>query len=670
MDIPNAPGCVQANLMKAGQIGGSEALRCLLAYWAARDPDPVGLTLPSRDKGRQIVKHDVLPLFRRTAALRRLLGHPAREALIESISLLNGFQLDLMWSGSATSMASNPYRRVVNDEVDKFEPWSGEEADAIAATEVRLTTYGDRRCQVNLSTPTTQAGKIYRLWLAATVKLFFHVPCPHCGHRQRLRWPQLKWAGLDTVEKWLAAARKAVKAGRTWYRTDKWTTRLPTPAALADHVAWLTDVRGRLTAAEGRADLADVLTSERERLIWYECEACGGRIADEQKVAMIRRGRWTTAEGFVTGADGRRHADAADVKAWPPETRIGLQISALYCLWIHWGQLVGEWLRSQDDREALFFFTTNRLGEAFEFRLKRSKPDLYAAKSRRAKLKAEVAPDWAWVLLATIDTQADGFYAVVRAWGGAMMSQRIWHGRLRTFDELDRLIGATAWPVAGNAFAPMKVALALIDSGGTTDRLLDVSRTHQVYKWAIPRQPLVRAIKGANRPGPGLFWPMKDPLGTPQRRRRAAARGLNARALQAWLVDTHRCNDLLADLIASGIKPAAGDDRPDGRPAEPERWLLNRRNDPEYNAHMANVQKTINPKTKEEIWTPARTGVRHDYRDCEAYQVAAAYMANVHLLPGSDQVMAWKRQAAEGPPAAAGAAEGPDWIGKRDGEWL
>ena len=48
-----------------------------------------------------------------------------------------------------------------------------------------------------------------------------------------------------------------------------------------------------------------------------------------------------------------------------------MQISSLPCLWIHWATLASEWLRSQDDPQALFFFITQRLGEPFEFRMKR-----------------------------------------------------------------------------------------------------------------------------------------------------------------------------------------------------------------------------------------------------------------------------------------------------------
>ncbi|MFZ1988885.1 MAG: phage terminase large subunit family protein, partial [Alphaproteobacteria bacterium] len=303
MNIVTRPGCVQANLCKAGQVGGSELLRTLLAYWAHVEPDPVGLTLPNRDKGRQITKGDILPMFRHTPVLRELIGSAARDTLIESISLLNGFELDLMWSGSATSMSAKAYRRVLNDEVDKFEPWTGEEPDAISATEVRLTSYGDSRLQFNVSTPTTTAGKIHQLVEGSSFKLYFHVPCPHCDHYQVQRWggPDtpygIKWMDLKLARLSLAAAEaallasKANKAGPLTYQVNNSVAHFSSLQDLETHLAWLRDWILRLEKAESRRDLATLLATERERAVWYQCEHCPGRIFNYQKAAMVRRGR-------------------------------------------------------------------------------------------------------------------------------------------------------------------------------------------------------------------------------------------------------------------------------------------------------------------------------------------------------------------------------------------
>lgn len=663
MDIITRPGCVQANIRKAGQVGASEAMRTLIAYWAHCEPDPIGLTLPSEKAGRRVIKQDILPLFRRTDVLRSLIGRSEREVLIESITLLNGFQLDLMWSGSATSTAVHAYRRVINDEIDKFQPWRGEETDAIAATEVRLTSYEDQRLQVNISKPTTTAGRIHQLHEASTVKLVFQGRCPHCGRFQAMRWARVRWMDGELAAACLEAARAAMKAGRRSYvgrpaatgggeRTGP-VMKFGDRGELREHIRWLEGYLARLQKAEGRRGLAAAITQERERAVWYQCEGCERPIYESGKAAMVREGHWAAAAGWALDEAGRRHANAEEVERWPRESRIALPISGLPCLWIRWARLAAEWVEHHDNPAWLFYFTTERLGEPFEFRRKGLEPTLLAGKcsAERGALPEGIVPAWAWILLATVDTQMDGFYVVVRAWGGGMRSARVWHGKMTTFAELDRLIFTLSWASESKEFPPMMIARALIDSGGTADRLLEASRTQQVYDYAQPRQPIVMAIKGATRPGAGLYWPMKNPLGRSGR--------ADPTDLHPYMLDTDRCNDLLVALVLQGMAVSAG--RADGM-TKVEWWMLNRRRDEEYEAHMGAMQKTIDPRTKAEVWTVRATGARHDYRDCEVYQVAAAYMANVHLLPAEEEVLGWKRQAqqARSGRETRGRAEGGD----------
>jgi hypothetical protein len=96
------------------------------------------------------------------------------------------------------------------------------------------------------------------------------------------------------------------------------------------------------------------------------------------------------------------------------------------------------------------------------------------------------------------------------------------------------------------------------------------------------------------------------------------------------MINTQFCNDLLADLVARGHGPASA-----GEPPGEELWHLNSRDDAEYNFHLANMHKVERQTARGRVeeWVPLSDGVRVDFRDCEVYQLAAAYMARVHLLP-------------------------------------
>jgi phage terminase large subunit GpA-like protein len=594
MDIFITPGCVQLNVEKCAQIGVSEALRNDILYFAKYDPCPVGFTLPDRNKGRKIIKREILPLFHRTEALRSLIGG-TRDALIETIELLNGFKLDLMWSGSANATASTPYRIVFNDEVDKYEEWGGDEPDPIGRTASRGRTFRDRRRQINVSTPTTPTGRIHQLLLGSSFILYFFVPCLHCGTYQRLIFDpsHFKWKVPDGY---------------------------PKPAS--------------------KEELADLLSIHRDEWVWYECDHCHGKIFNEQKAAMIRQGKWTTESGTVVDYWGEEHDDAEKVTRWPNETRIGMQISALYCLWEHWGKIASDFLRCEGNMAKSYNFRTETLGAPFENILSKVNSNVFSGKCQRATLPANVVPRWAWALLATIDTQADHFYVVVRAWGSGLKSQRVYHGKLMTFEELDRLIFHQSWPVENDEFPPMMIQLAMIDSGGTRDLFLSTSRTQQVYDFVLPRQPIVRALKGASRPGPGLYWSMSRVNSV-----RDGQRSSDPYAdLRGVMVDTNRCNDVLAQYIQAGTPKS--NDREEARPDQAEQWLLNQLDDDEYNHHLAAMIKAPERKGAGmvEIWKPLHSGARVDYRHCEAYQIAAAYMEYLHVLPPEAELIISKQR--------------------------
>ncbi len=583
MDIASRPGVEQLNIKKGAQLGVSEAVRNIIGYWATREPDPVGLTLPDRIKGRKIVRLDVIPMFLQTPILADLMKSSSRNALVEIIMLSNGFQLELMWSGSATSTASNPYRRVVNDEVDKFEAWAGSEPDPVGRTWKRMRTYGDRRCQINISTPTVTTGSIHKLVESSSVILYFYVPCPYCNHYQVLTFSQLHWADLK---------------------------------------------------APSKAKLADLIAQGGE--VWYECIKCEEKIKEEQKAVMVNKGKWTTEEGFVLDFWGKKHEHAETVERWPPGTRVGMQISALYGLWEKWSGVVVEFLRAAGHLDRSFNFRTETLGEPFEFQIARVRSGIFSEKVKRARLDVGIVPKWAWCLLLTIDTQRDYFYAVVRAWGSGMKSQRVWHGRVLNFEDLDKLIYHTQWKVEGEGCPPMRIALALIDSGGTEDLIMGATRTMQVYKWVIPRQAIVRAIKGASRPGDNLYWNMKNPAPSKSSKQRVAPRDL-----RAYMVDPHKAKDLLADLIIRGVPEKLGRKTVE---QEEEIWLLNNISDANYDRQMSSMHKTVEKKGQQliEKWKPIHAGSRHDYHDAETYQIIAAYMYHIPYLPPEKEILAKK----------------------------
>lgn len=616
MRLATARGVSQLNVKKAGQIGLSAMTRWLLGFWSVFDPSPTGLTLPDRTKGRKIVRGSVIPFYRDTDALRALMTKDSADESSEQIRLMNGFTLSLMWAGSATSTASDPLKRVINDETDKMQAWGrgGGEGHAVYRTLTRMRVFQEEALQINVSTPTTTTGMIHRLFEASHVHLYFLIACPKCGTRIRLVFGRVKWKHNDE--------------------------KLPDQE-------WSMQIL-------------------RDRAAWYECQACGETFDDRERRHACQDGKWGTCDDRGI-ADGEI-VDATTIEEWSSGTKIGVQISAIYCMWESFAKIASMFILARNDIELLFTFITETLGDTFEQQLERTRPTKFSELSETAEYEEGIVPAWCAALIATIDTQKDHFWIVIRAWGPNMRSQRVFHGRIETFADLDRLCFQTPWHVVDETFPPMTCDLVLIDSGGTKLKDEELSRTMDVYAWAYGYMETpfhsgeIRAIKGAPKPKPGQFY---------WRGRGWYDDGSKSKdekiEVPLWHLNVHHYQNQLAGLIMKTIETGAFDD--EDRPVREPLWQLNQRNDNEYNTHMGNLQKTGERKGTEvvEVWRPVQSGARVDLRHCEGYQVAGAYMRQIHVLPSLDEFLEMKQAAlvpatAPSVPVGITQPDGRPWI--------
>lgn len=627
MDLANAPGVEELVIQKAAQMGVSEALRTLMGCWAHLDPEPMGLALPSKEKGREIIENEILPFFQREFArvpeLRALLSPRLHDMKKGQIKLGNGFLMHLMWSGSPSSMASNPMKRALSDEADKFPPWAGNDADPLSLIGMRLRTYPDRIHVID-STPTTNLGAIARRLLQAHYLLYYLVACPHCGLRQRLLFGE----GGDYGVKWSKGVRELYKAGKN-------------------------EAAAALVLAEG---------------VFYQCAGCQGRIDEREKRAMVREGKWGTSADGVRGDNDECRTmndenmptgvpegmapvqsgvitDAEAVKVWPRGTKLGLQISSLYCCWENWtmAHVAAQFLaaRSLSDR---FAFRTSTLGEVWEESLGQATETIEIdERVKESKLAEGVCPRWTARLIAAVDTQKDHFWMVIRAWGPGMRSARVWHGKVASFEEVEQWCWKTPWKNEDGRLAARICDKVLIDSGGTrkweeeerADKPLP-SRVMDVYAWGLEHQSRVNVIKGDNRPLAGQYI---------RRGKGEYVTDREKRPVLLSLLDVHHFQDQLAELM--GQKLALVDMKTGEVTGQEPAWSLNGRDDPEYARHMAAMHKIQRRAGSggmrgalEFAWVPKRDGLRTDYRDIEGYQVAGAFMTGVHLLPELEVYMA------------------------------
>ncbi|HEV7301589.1 MAG TPA: terminase gpA endonuclease subunit [Tepidisphaeraceae bacterium] len=564
-------------IKKSAQFGASEGVRNVIARCAHLDPKPVMLVLPDEQSGRKIVRKRVIPLFEDTEVLRALLTGNTKDKKLTSVLLTNGFELSLAWAGSPSAMASDPYALVILDEVDKYSA-AGLQVDPVYEARVRLRTYKEQgSLLIALSTPSTPLGPIAVGYDDCQVKLAYYCHCPHCGTPQRAAFDRLKW----------------------------------------EKFADLPDAKSRAARVKARA------------AAWVECSnpqcatmhpAGEGKILERHRRAMLIGGFWATEDlGWRIYTDGSEEGEK------PEGGKVGMHIHALIDLSVSLADIAAEYIECDGRPEQLKGFFNLWLGEDFKDPVAILTTSIFRSKclpdpdTGSVPFPQQILPPWVSRILVTVDTQKDHFWFVVRAYGYAMRSQRIHHGRAGSFEELEDLFERREWRYQHDCFPPLRAYKLGIDSGGGVDSLnRDASRTEQVYQWCN-RNPLYRlALKGASKAlePPGVR--MRDRTYAPIDNRKAPF------PIRLYLIDGANFRDQLSHQFTAEVQVP---DAETGELLSVPQWSLNDSNDDEhYNRHLSNMLKTRVKSGKAFVdrWIPKTAGARHDLHDCETYQMAMA----------------------------------------------
>ena len=228
--------------IKSSGVGGTEGLYNWLGYvmhhLQNKDLLVVVPTLELRDRS---FNPRLAKMIDETEALAELVSHASRSKTNRGDLMEYGARSRIIKAGanSPDSLRSDHLPYVICDEVDAF-PWDvGGEGDPMTLIENRQRTFS-RAKSYFVSTPTNdQASRIEVLYKRSDMRRY-HVPCPHCGEFQ-----VLKFGGKDKP-----------------YGL-KWKMILP------------------------KEDEPSTVESAQ-----YLCEHCGAYIDEGHKTNMLANGRW------------------------------------------------------------------------------------------------------------------------------------------------------------------------------------------------------------------------------------------------------------------------------------------------------------------------------------------------------------------------------------------
>lgn len=206
MDALSDPRVERVVFKKSGRVGGTEVLNNFLGYIIHLRPRSTMVVLPTVEEAKGWSKETLDPMLRDTRCLRGRVrdsdsGRRAKGSTIQ-VKLFAGGRglLAIMGSNAAAGLRRRSIANVLCSEVDGFalEARGGraKEGDPLALAIRRSQNVRSRKIYLE-STPTTQGvSRIDREYDRSDQHEYL-VPCPHCGHRQRLEWANLEWQGRD-----------------------------------------------------------------------------------------------------------------------------------------------------------------------------------------------------------------------------------------------------------------------------------------------------------------------------------------------------------------------------------------------------------------------------------------------------------------------------------------
>lgn len=192
MDSVNDPAVEYITLIFGAQTGKSETLFNAIGYHADLDPCPMMMVQPTVEMSQAVSKDRITPLFRDSPALSKKVKEASERKGVAKASQtvlqkqFPGGHLTMVGANAPAGLASRPIRIVVADEVDRYPLSAGDEGDPILLAVRRTASFPHNKKIILTSTPTLKGvSRIEKSWLQSDMRRY-HVPCPHCGHKQTL----------------------------------------------------------------------------------------------------------------------------------------------------------------------------------------------------------------------------------------------------------------------------------------------------------------------------------------------------------------------------------------------------------------------------------------------------------------------------------------------------
>lgn len=194
-DLSSSSDIDEVVLVKGGQISGSETANNFLGYVMHIAPGRSMMVQPTVDAAKDYVRERINPLIEHTPILKRRVAEAkSRDGgnTVKHKRFPGGF-LAVTGANSAQGLQSRAIRYLVLDEIDRYPRDVDGQGDPIGMAVKRTDTFKRNRKIFKLSTPGNKDESRIMVDYDETDRRRYHVPCPHCGHMDYIRWENIRW---------------------------------------------------------------------------------------------------------------------------------------------------------------------------------------------------------------------------------------------------------------------------------------------------------------------------------------------------------------------------------------------------------------------------------------------------------------------------------------------
>jgi phage terminase large subunit GpA-like protein len=203
--------CQEIVMMAGVQMLKSVVIQLAIAWVIYADPGPALMLLPREDDIERFTRDRIDPMIRDNAALAdRVVESKSREKgnTVDKKSFEGG-QIHFVAANSAQNVSSFTSRFGFADELDRCPMTLPPDGDLVQLFRNRFTAFTTQRKIVWSSSPTVEGrSNIEKRWKVSD-QSYYHVPCPHCGHKQPLEWENLHWGEKDPSIVWYECQNSA-----------------------------------------------------------------------------------------------------------------------------------------------------------------------------------------------------------------------------------------------------------------------------------------------------------------------------------------------------------------------------------------------------------------------------------------------------------------------------